>query len=148
MTVQRRLELLDWANRSAAWIVEDGYDSEYRYRHWPLPALQSFDRKGRVIYVGTFSKILFPSLRLGYLVAPADLVDKFVNARTLQGYCLPVVDQLVLGDFIAQGDLARRIRRMRVLYQERMEVLVAALHAELAGAVEVRIPEGGMQLVA
>src|SRR5262249_49909075 len=116
MSLSRRLALLDWANRSSAWILEDDYDSEYRYVARPLAALQGLDKSQRVIYIGTFSKVLFPALRLGYVVAPPDLVDAFVRARATLGWCSPVMDQVVLADFINEGHFTRHIRRMRSIY--------------------------------
>jgi len=113
MSVTRRLALLDFANRSGAWIMEDDYDSEYRYRGKPLPSLQGLDRTGRVIYMGTFSKTLFPSLRLGFLVLPHDLVEYFRRARSATDGHSPITEQAVLADFITEGHYARHIRRMR-----------------------------------
>src|SRR5215211_5883732 len=126
MSLSRRLALLDWARRAGAWVLEDDYDSEYRYAGRPLAALQGLDTDGRVIYLGTFSKVLFPALRLGYLVVPPDLVDAFVNARALLDRHSPILEQVVLADFIAEGHFLRHIRRMRALYAERQAVLLAA----------------------
>ena len=116
MSLSRRLALLDWANRTSAWILEDDYDSEYRYVARPLAALQGLDKSGRVIYIGTFSKVLFPSLRLGYMVVPSDLVEPFARARAGVGWCCPFIDQAVLADFISEGHFTRHIRRMRSIY--------------------------------
>jgi GntR family transcriptional regulator/MocR family aminotransferase len=147
MSLSRRLALLDWVRRAGAWVVEDDYDSEYRYAGRPLAALQGLDRAGRVIYVGTFSKVLFPALRLGYLVAPPDLVDAFARARWLTDRHSPSVTQAVLADFIAEGHLARHIRRTRALYAERQDALVEAARRALAPLVEVPPAEAGMHLV-
>ncbi|MCI0491123.1 MAG: PLP-dependent aminotransferase family protein [Blastocatellia bacterium] len=147
MSLSRRLELLEWASRSGAWILEDDYDSEYRYAGRPLAALQGLDSEGRVIYVGTFSKVLFPSLRLGYLVVPPDLVDAFITARSHTVSHPPSLEQAALTDFIFEGHFARHIRRMRALYQERQAMLVEATKRELKGLLDVREAEAGMHLV-
>src|SRR5437016_3735325 len=147
MNVARRLALLDRANRSRAWILEDDYDSEYRYPGRPLPSLQGLDRTGRVIYMGSFSKTLFPSLRLGFLVLPRDLVESFRHARSITDGHSPITEQAVLADFIAEGHFARHIRRMRALYQERQLVLIEAIRQELSGLLEVQPSDGGMHVV-
>jgi GntR family transcriptional regulator/MocR family aminotransferase len=147
MSVARRLALLEWAERSGAWVLEDDYDSEYRYRGKPLPSLQGLDDTGRVIYVGSFSKTVFPSLRLGFLVLPPDLVEPFRRAHGVIDGHSPVTEQAVLADFIADGHYARHIRRMRAVYEERQAVLVDAAGRELKGLLEVLPSEGGMHLV-
>jgi GntR family transcriptional regulator / MocR family aminotransferase len=147
MSLPRRLELLDWAARTGSWIVEDDYDSEFRYEGRPLAALQGLDRAGRVIYVGTFSKAVFPSLRLGYLVVPPDLVETFVAAREANDSGSPVCDQAVLARFIAEDHFARHLRRMRSLYAERMGVLVDAVRRELPGLLSVEPAKEGLHLV-
>jgi len=147
MNVTRRLALLDWANRRGTWILEDDYDSEYRYRGKPLPSLQGLDRTGRVIYMGTFSKTLFPSLRLGFLVLPGELVEWFRRARGVTDGHSPITEQAVLADFITEGHFARHIRRMRGIYKERQSALVQAIRQELAGMLEVHPSEGGMHVV-
>jgi GntR family transcriptional regulator/MocR family aminotransferase len=147
MSVSRRLELLAWASRTGAWVLEDDYDSEYRYTGRPLEALQGLDAEGRVIYLGTFSKVLSPALRLGYLVVPPDLVDPFSAARELTDRHSPLVEQAVLARFIAEGHFARHIRRMRTLYAERQDILVEAAAGDLRGLLDVRPAEAGMHLV-
>jgi GntR family transcriptional regulator/MocR family aminotransferase len=147
MSLARRLALLDWAARDGAWILEDDYDGEYRYDGRPLPALQGLDGGGRVIYLGTFSKVLFPGLRLGYLVVPPALADAFAAARALADRGSPQLEQAALADFIAEGHFARHIRRTRLLYLERQRALVAAARRELAGLLEVRPAAAGMHLV-
>jgi GntR family transcriptional regulator/MocR family aminotransferase len=122
MSLPRRLALLKWASQAGAWVIEDDYDSEYRYAGRPLAALQGLDSEGRVIYLGTFSKVLFPALRLGYMVVPPDLVDAFMAARALSDRHCPVLDQAALADFIGDGHFARHIRRMRALYAERQAI--------------------------
>lgn len=147
MSLARRLALLEWAGKSGAWVLEDDYDSEYRYANRPLAALQGVDTEGRVIYVGSFSKVLFPSLRLGYLVAPPDLVESFVAMRSRTDLHAPTPEQVVLTDFIAEGHFARHIRRMRSLYAERQRVLVEEAARELRGLMTVRPADAGMHLV-
>ncbi|MBZ5576236.1 MAG: PLP-dependent aminotransferase family protein [Acidobacteriia bacterium] len=147
MPLGRRMKLLDWARRSGAWIVEDDYDSEFRYAGRPLPALQGLDTAGRVVYTGTFSKVLLPALRLGYLVPPEPLVDAFVSARALADRHSPALEQALTAEFLSEGYFGRHVRRMRALYAERQEALVAAARNELAGLLEVEPAEAGLQLV-
>ncbi|HKG90944.1 MAG TPA: PLP-dependent aminotransferase family protein, partial [Gemmatimonadaceae bacterium] len=148
MGLARRLALLEWARQRGAWVVEDDYDSEFRYAGRPLPALQGLDADRRVVYVGTFSKTLFPSLRLGYAVVPDDLVDAFARAHVLSDYLAPTLDQAVAADFLAGGHFARHVRRMRALYRERQAALLAALDERLRGAVRAGPAAAGMHLVA
>ncbi|MDQ3863770.1 MAG: PLP-dependent aminotransferase family protein, partial [Actinomycetota bacterium] len=147
MSLRRRLTLLAWANRSGAWVLEDDYDSEYRYSGRPLSSLQGLDEGGRVLYLGTFSKVLCPALRLGYLVVPPNLVDAVVAARALVDRHSPLMEQAVLAEFMAEGHLARHVRRMRLLYAERRDALVEAIKRELAGLIEVGPAEAGLHLV-
>jgi GntR family transcriptional regulator/MocR family aminotransferase len=147
MPASRRLQLLDWAHKENAWIVEDDYDSEYRYGSMPIPSLQGLDRGSRVIYTGTFSKTLFPSLRLGYMVIPSDLVDRFAAVRWVRDICAPRFFQSALTDFIEQGHYARHIRKTRLLYQERRSTLVEALQRAFDSRFEILGAEAGMHLV-
>jgi GntR family transcriptional regulator / MocR family aminotransferase len=147
MTLSRRLALLQWATRTGAWIVEDDYDSDFRYQGKPLPALQGLDANGRVIYVGSFSKTLFPSLRLGFVVLPPQLVESFRRARSIVDGHSAMLDQAVLADFISEGHFDRHIRRMRVLYEERQRVLVESAREQLHGLLDVKGAGGGMHLV-
>ncbi len=148
MSLARRLALLEWAKRTGAWILEDDYDSEYRYVGRPLPALQGLDTARRVIYIGTFSKVLFPSLRLGYVIVPDDLVQVFQTGRTLMDRQPPILEQVVLAAFITEDHFARHLRRMRVLYAERQETLVQALKRDFGNRMEISSSEAGLQLVA
>ena len=148
MSAPRRLRLLDWARTSGAWIVEDDYDSEYRYGTPPIASLQGLDRDSRVLYVGTFSKVLFPALRLGYLVIPEDLVDRFAAVRDATDIFPPSLAQATLADFIREGHFARHLRRMRALYGERRAALVDAIRGELGGALDPVGDDAGMHLVA
>jgi GntR family transcriptional regulator / MocR family aminotransferase len=147
MSLARRLALLEWAQRAGAWIVEDDYDSEYRYTGRPLPALQGLDAEDRTVYLGTMSKTLFPSLRLGYLVVPPDLAHAFAAAKALMDRHAPSVEQAVLASFITEGHFARHIRRTRMLYAQRQEALVQAAAQHLKGLLEVQPAEAGMHLV-
>lgn len=147
MTLARRLELLRWSVRAGAWVVEDDYDSEYRYAGRPLMALQGLDQDRRVIYIGTFSKTLFPSLRLGYIVLPPDLVDTFLAARSLVDQQTPTVNELVLADFIDEGHFARHVRRMCSIYEERRDALIDAVDSELAGGLDLVPADTGLHLV-
>ncbi len=146
MSAGRRLQLLNWAQRTGAWIVEDDYDSEYRYGHMPITSLQGLDRDNRVIYVGTFSKLLFPALRIGYVVIPPDLVPVFKVVRRATDFHSPVFEQAVLADFIREGHFARHVRRMRLLCGERREALVEAVAKELGSEHEVLGDAAGMFL--
>jgi GntR family transcriptional regulator/MocR family aminotransferase len=146
MSASRRLQLLDWARRTRAWVIEDDYDSEYRYESLPIAALQGLDRDGRVVYIGTFSKVLFPSLRLGYLVIPPDLLPRFVAVREALDIFPPSLPQVALTDFIGAGEFGRHLRRMRALYAERREKLVETLGEELGAAFGVIGDAAGMHL--
>lgn len=148
MSLSRRLALLEWARRAGAWILEDDYDSEYRFNGRPLEALQGLDGGRRVIYIGTFSKVLFPALRLGYLVVPAELAESFIAARRFIDVHVPLLEQMALADFITEGHFARHIRRMRLTYAERRDTLINALKGELGDMLDIAIPEAGLHLVA
>lgn len=145
---ERRASLLDWARRAGAWILEDDYDSEYRHVGWPLESLQGMDGGERVIYVGTFSKTMFPGLRLGYLIAPRALVTAFGNARALLDRQPPAAEQEALATFIEDGAYARHLRRMRTLYASRREALLAAAQSAVAVGLELRPAETGMHVLA
>ena len=147
MSASRRLQLLDWAQRVGSWVIEDDYDSEYRYESMPIASLQGLDQHARVIYLGTFSKTLFPSLRIGYIVIPSDLVDRFAAVRRLMDLCPPQLYQAVLTDFINEGHFARHIRRTRLLYGERSSALVDAIRSEAGSMLEVIGGEAGLHLV-
>jgi GntR family transcriptional regulator/MocR family aminotransferase len=147
MSLARRYELLRWASQQQAWIIEDDYDSEYRYQGRPIPALQGLDEVGRVLYLGTFSKVLFPALRLGYLVVPPALVEAFVSARQLAIHHPPLLEQMALAHFMATGEFTRHIRRMRSLYAERGEFLRSSLNQYLGGMLQVHQPIAGLHLI-
>lgn len=147
LSLSRRLELLRWAHEQHAFVIEDDYDSEYRYRGRPVPALQGLDQNERVIYVGTFSKVLFPSLRLGYMVVPTSLVEALGRAKRITDRQSPLIEQCALTDFINEGHLERHIRRMRTLYGQRRRALVDALSVHLNGRVWMMGDEAGMHLM-
>src|ERR1700736_3799579 len=148
MTAARRMLLLHWAMRSGAWIIEDDYDSEYRLGGRPIASLQGLDTDARVIYIGTFSKVMFPALRLGYIVAPKDLADAFSTARDATDQFSSTLYQAAMTDFIREGHLARHIRRMRILYMQRRTALVKAIRMQMEDMLEVIGAEAGMHLVA
>lgn len=145
MSLPRRLALVDWARREGALILEDDYDSEYRYAGPPLPALQGLDRDGVVLFAGSFSKVLFPSLRLGYLVVPRDLVERVSALKSVANRFAPVLEQAALSEFITEGHFGRHVRRMREVYAERLGVLFESARQILAGLLEIPIVEAGLQ---
>jgi GntR family transcriptional regulator / MocR family aminotransferase len=147
MSLARRLRLLEWARRSSALIFEDDYDSEFRYAGRPVPALQGLDRHGLVLFAGSFSKVLFPSLRLGYLVLPGDLVDRFAAAKSVLNRHTPPFEQTVLCDFIVDGHFGRHLRRMREVYAERHSMLMESARQQLGGLLELSSVEAGLQTV-
>ena len=147
MSLARRLQLLDWARRSRALIFEDDYDSEFRYSGRPIPALQGLDRQGLVLFAGTFSKVLFPGLRLGYLVLPSDLIDSFAAAKSVLNRHAPPFEQTVLCDFMVEGHFERHLRRMREVYSERLSTLLDAARRKLAGLLQLSDVEAGLQTV-
>jgi GntR family transcriptional regulator / MocR family aminotransferase len=152
MSAARRLQLLEWAHSVGAWIVEDDYDSEYRYESMPIASMQGLDPGARVIYIGTFSKVLFPSLRLGYMVIPPALVDRFLTVRQTNDLCPSHLYQAALADFISGGHFTRHIRKTRQLYAERRNALALALQKEFSSEMErsemkILGAEAGMHLV-
>jgi len=147
LPLPRRQALLDWAGRHNAWIVEDDYDGEYRYVSRPLPALKSLDRDGRVLYAGTFSKVLFPSIRLAYLVVPESQVERFEQIIQTFAGGSPELTQAIVTAFITEGHFARHIQRMRRLYAERREATSAGLQSVLGQHVRIDAQPGGMHLI-
>lgn len=148
LPLARRLELLRWAESTGTVVVEDDYDSEFRYGSRPIPALQGLAENANVIYVGTFSKVLFPALRIGYVVVPESLARVFARARWIADRQTPTLEQLALTDFIAEGHLERHLRRMRTLYDKRRQTLVRALDQHFAGKIEILGENAGMHLMA
>ncbi len=148
MSATRRMLLLNWTVRTGGWIIEDDYDSEYRFGSRPIASLQGLDTDARVVYVGTFSKVMFPALRLGYVVVPKDLVSAFCSARDAADVFSSTLYQVVMTEFIREGHFARHIRRMRMLYMERRGALVDAIHLQMGDMLEVIGAEAGMHLAA
>ena len=148
MTMRRRLALLDWARRNDAWIIEDDYDSEFRYAGPPLTALQGMDGAGRVAYVGTFSKVLFPGLRTGYLVAPEPLLEAVLAVRARTDRFPPTLTEAPLADLLNHGHFAAHLRRVRRRVQAARDVLVQALEKYGRGRLTVAAPEQGLHMVA
>jgi GntR family transcriptional regulator/MocR family aminotransferase len=146
MTLPRRLQLLDWARTQGSWIIEDDYDSEYRYESRPIPSLQGLDTDARVIYVGTFSKVLFPALRTGYMVVPVDLLDRFVAVRQTIDVSQNDLNQAILTQFIDEGHFSRHLRRMRSLYGERRAILEENLGRYFEEELEILGAQCGMHL--
>jgi len=148
LSQSRRLALLSWAANAETWVIEDDYDSEFRYGSRPLPALKSLDQGDRVFYVGTFSKVLFPGLRLGYIVVPLSTASRVEQICRLFYRDRPIFDQAVVADFITEGHFARHIRRMRQLYAARRAALAGALAKVFDGQVNIELQAGGMHLLA
>lgn len=146
MSAARRFELLRWAAQTGAWILEDDYDGEYRFSTPPVASLQGLDNQQRVLYIGTFSKVLFPSLRAGYLVVPPDLVPAFAAARYAADIAPPFLTQEVLADFLAEGHFARHIQRMRRHYAHMQETLLALLRPALGSTWKIHGAGSGMHI--
>jgi GntR family transcriptional regulator/MocR family aminotransferase len=146
MSASRRLQLLNWAQYSGAWIIEDDYDSEFRYESLPIASLHGLDVNSRVIYIGTFSKVLFASLRIGYIVIPPDLVERFIAVRHVLDIFPPYLFQEVLSDFINEGHFTRHLRKMRQVYGEKRTTLVNSLRGEFGKVLEIHGAEAGMHL--
>ena len=147
MSLSRRLKLLQWAQENEAWVLEDDYDSAIRYAAYPLAALQGLDTNGRVIYIGTFSKVLFPAIRIGYMVVPPNLIEPFRAARAHADRGSTLLGQVALAKFIADGHLARHIRRTRSLYAERQKVFIKMVQSHLADMLTVEANDTGLHLV-
>ena len=146
MSASRRLQLVEWAQSAGAWIIEDDYDSEFRYESLPIASLQGLDPNGRVIYIGTFSKVLFPALRMGYIVVPPDLVDAFFAVRHVMDLGVPTFFQDVLADFIDEGHFARHIRRTRLVYADLRRELVENLNKVFGSSLAPAGAEAGMHI--
>jgi GntR family transcriptional regulator/MocR family aminotransferase len=147
MSLARRLQLLDWAVRSDAWILEDDFDGEFRYQGRPLPALKSLDRSGRVFYTGTFSKTLFPGLRLGYLVVPPSELERFRDLMRYVDGGRSALEQAVTAEFLSEGHFARHIKKMRNAYRSRRAALAEALAARFGREARIEQGAGGLHLL-
>jgi GntR family transcriptional regulator/MocR family aminotransferase len=147
LSLPRRFALLSWASDNAAFVVEDDYESEFRYVGRPLPALKSIDRNERVLYAGSFSKVLFPSLRLGYLVLPRELVAAFTRANRRRNSGVSTLAQRAVTAFMAEGHFARHVKHMRGMYAARRNALAEALSEVFGDRAEVNLKPGGMHLI-
>ncbi len=145
LSLARRMALLDWAEKASRWIIEDDYDSEFRYLGRPLPALKSLDRHDRVIYCGTFSKVMFPGLRLAYAVVPQRAVERVGRVACSMNAGSPTLLQAAVADFMEQGHFARHVKRMRALYGQRRMLIVQALEQTFGERLIVDLPPGGIQ---
>ena len=145
MSLQRRLQLLAWARKHNTVIFEDDYDSEFRFAGRPLPAMQGLDRGGKVIFCGNFNKVMFPSLRMGYVVLPHDLVEVFARTKAMTTRHHPLLDQAVMCDFMEQGHFGRHLRRMRKIYEERFLLLMECAREQLGEFMEIAPIEAGLQ---
>jgi GntR family transcriptional regulator / MocR family aminotransferase len=146
MSVSRRLQLLNWAHALGSWIIEDDYDSEFRYESRPVSSLHGMDANARVIYVGTFSKVLFPSVRVGYIVIPTDLVERFAAVRFAMDIFPPYLHQEVLADFMVGGHFGAHLRKMRRVYGSRRTALVDCIQREFNGRLQIHGVEAGMHV--
>jgi GntR family transcriptional regulator/MocR family aminotransferase len=148
MPVQRRLELIAWAESMGGWIIEDDYDSEFRYRGRPLPALMSLDPNGRTLYLGSFSKVISPAMRLSFLVVPDRLAQRFSATIAQLGAKASLMPQPVLAEFMASGQFGSHIRRMRRIYARRQAALIESACKHLAGLAEIEPQASGMHVIA
>lgn len=148
MSLNRRLELLEYATSIGAWILEDDYDSEYRYNGFPLSALQGIDNSHSVIYMGTFSKVMFPGIRLGYVIVPEDLIEIFIAAKLLIDRNSPILEQAAMEKFIAEGHYGRHVRKMRVLYEQRKKVFYELVETYLSQYLFLHPTEAGLHTIA
>jgi GntR family transcriptional regulator/MocR family aminotransferase len=147
MRMEERLRLLDIAETGNSWVIEDDFDGEYRFQGRPVPAIQSMDRSGRVIYVGTFAKLLFPALRLGFMVLPQELAERIANALSTTGQFAPLVLQAALADFITEGHMSRHLKRMRRIYAQRRQLFRAIVEERLGREMTLSPAEAGIQVV-
>jgi GntR family transcriptional regulator/MocR family aminotransferase len=147
MSLDRRLEWLSFAAENNLWLIEDDYDSEFRYQGRPLPSLQGLVPDARVMYIGTFSKALYPSLRIAYAVVPAGTLEAFANAKYIADGRTPAIDQAVAAEFLREGHFVRHLRKMRTIYGERINVLQEAAQEHWRDHVEIRSTAAGLGVV-
>lgn len=147
MSLARRLALIEWAKQKNGWIIEDDYDSEFRYRGRPVRSLQGLDGGNRVVYIGTFSKVLFPGLRLAYLVVPKPVIDLFVNARIVAGRQSPTFEQVIVERFITEGHLGRHVSKMRRLYAARRQSLIRTIEEVIPDTIRLQLSATGLQML-
>jgi GntR family transcriptional regulator/MocR family aminotransferase len=147
MHLSRRLELLSFAARTNAYVIEDDYDSEFQYRGQPIASLQGLDRAGCVLYIGTFSKSLLPALRLGFLIAPQELVPELEHIHRNMAQLVPPLIQLAAADFIENGYYRAHVRRMRAAYAKRLDAFAGGVQRFSGGRLRALVPDGGMQTV-
>ena len=147
MSLARRLELIEWARRTGAVLIEDDYDSEYRYSGPPLPAMQSLAHDVPVVYIGTFSNVMFPDLRIGYVVLPRALLTTFARAKWLSDRNTPLLEQAALADFLREGHFERHVRRTRRLYKRRRDVLVESLAGAFGSSATILGDAAGIHLL-
>ena len=149
MSISRRIQVLQYASKNDCWIIEDDYDSEFRYSGNPLPSLQGMDKNNCVLYLGTFSKVLFPGLRLGYLVLPdPEMRNLFVSAKSMMDRQSPTFEQIITYQFLKEGYFTRHIRKMRILYKERQEFLIKEVEKEIGNLIKLKSSDAGMHLIA
>ncbi len=146
LALERRFALIEWANHHRGWIIEDDYDSEFHYAGKPTACMQGLDQNDRTIYIGTFTKSLFPGLRIGYVVLPPQLIKPMTTARTLLDGHTASISQYTLARFIEGGHFGAYIRNMRSIYAQRLEILTKLVRKHLADFVEPRVPVGGLQM--
>jgi len=147
MSIARRMQLIDWARQHGSMLIEDDYDSEYRYHGAPLPALYGLAADVPVVYIGTFSKVMYPGIRLGYLIATDALAHRFAAAKWMMDRHSSLLEQMALADFIKEGHLERHVRRMRRLYHQRRMALVSALDQHFGEAAEILGDQAGMHIL-
>jgi GntR family transcriptional regulator/MocR family aminotransferase len=149
MSISRRIQILQYASKNDCWIIEDDYDSEFRYSGSPLPSLQGMDKNNCVLYLGTFSKVLFPGLRLGYLVLPdPQMLNLFVSAKSMMDRQSPTFEQIITSQFLKEGYFTKHIRKMRTLYKERQEFLIKEVEKEFGNLIKIKSSDAGMHLIA
>ena len=148
LSIERRMHLIEWANKTGGLVFEDDYDSEYRYAQRPIPAMQGLDKGNRTIYVGSFSKVIFPSLSIGYAIVPPGMAKVFRKAMSLVGRPPSRFDQLVLTDFIDEGYFARHLRRMRTIHEQRRTALVNTIDQNLSDILQIEGADAGLHCTA